>query len=128
MPARSCTIPLSFSSLTEYRENLHAILSRLQRETDARLIFALTTPVDLARQQAYDYGITRINEDVVAFNRAASTLAWELGVALNDLYQVVIDHGVRKLLSVDGVHFTEEGSAILGHAVAGAIRAVAAKV
>lgn len=114
--------------LTEYRENLHAILSRLQRETDARLIFALTTPVDLARQQAYDYGINRINEDVVAFNRAASTLAGELGVALNDLYQVVVDHGVGEMLSVDGVHLSEEGSAILGRVVAGAIRTVAASV
>ena len=44
-------------------------------------------------------------------------------VEINDLYQVVVDHGVEKMLGPDGVHFTEEGSAILGRAVAAAIRA-----
>ena len=49
-------------------------------------------------------------------------------MALNDLYQVVVDHGLGEMLSVDGVHFSEEGSAILGRVVAGAIRTVAASV
>ena len=109
--------------LEEYRTNLREILSTLQDKTRARLIFGLTTPVDLERQREVDYGINRINEDVLKYNQAAAEVAAELQVEINDLYQVVVDHGVEKMLGPDEVHFTEEGSAILGRAVAAAIRA-----
>jgi lysophospholipase L1-like esterase len=107
----------------EYRTNLHQILSTLKDRTRATLIFALTTPVDLARQHAVDYGVNRTGEDVLKYNQAATEVAAELQVALDDLYQVVVENGVGKMLGPDGVHFTEEGSAVLGRAVATAIRA-----
>ena len=107
--------------LDEYRENLRRILTTMLEKTSAKVILALTTPVDLQRQQAVDYGINRIDEDVVLYNRAAREIAAELQLEINDLYQVVVDHGVGDMLGEDGVHFTEEGSAVLGRAVATAI-------
>ena len=52
--------------------------------------------------------------------------ATDLGVAVNDLFSVVGECGAGNLLAKDGVHFTPEGSEILGSAVAAAIRAAAA--
>lgn len=109
--------------LAEYRQNLRQILSAVLKGTSARVIFGLTTPVDLERQRAVNYGINRIIEDVLKYNQAATDVTEELGVAVNDLYQVVVDHGVGRMLGPDGVHFTADGSQILGKAVAAAIRA-----
>lgn len=112
-------------SLEEYRDNLPKIFSTLREKTRAKVIFALTTPVDLERQLAYGKGVNRINEDVVEYNKVAREVVREFDVALNDLYQVVVDRGVGTMLSEDGVHFTEDASVILGRVVAEAIRAAA---
>ena len=111
--------------LDEYRTNLHQILSTLQSSTRATLIFALTTPVDLARQHAVNYGINRTTEDVLKYNQAATEVAAKLQVTIDDLHQVVVENGVDKMLGPDGVHFTAEGAAVLGRAAAAAIRAAA---
>lgn len=110
-------------SLEEYGANLRQIFSTLQRETKARVLFALTTPVDLARQHAVNYGCNRTEEDVVSYNAVARAAAAECDIPVVDLYQVIADHGIAEMLGEDGVHFTENGSAILGKAVADFIRA-----
>ena len=98
--------------LDEYRTNLHQILSALQTSTRATLIFALTTPVDLARQHAVNYGINRTKEDVLKYNQAATEVTAKLQVTIDDLYQVVVENGVDKMLGPDGVHFTAAAAAI----------------
>tara|TARA_Y100000588_G_scaffold359158_1_gene417944 strand:- start:1159 stop:1740 length:582 start_codon:yes stop_codon:yes gene_type:complete len=108
--------------LDEYSQNLREILGRLLGETEAKVIFALTTPVDLGRQHAVDYGINRTDEDVLAYNEAATGVAEELCVGIDDLYQVVMDNGKDEMLGPDGVHFTEQGAEVLGRAVAAVIR------
>ena len=108
--------------LAEYGTNLRKIFSILQSETKAQVLFALTTPVDLARQHAVDYGCNRTEEDVEAYNAAARAAAAEFDVPVVDLYQVIVDHGVAEMLGNDGVHFTEKGSAVLGKAVADSVR------
>ncbi|MCZ6676888.1 MAG: GDSL-type esterase/lipase family protein [Candidatus Poribacteria bacterium] len=112
--------------LHEYRENLRQIISTIQKKTPALIIFALTTPVDLARQHAVNYGVNRVNTDVLTYNQAAREVAAERHVVINDLYQVVVDNGIGQMLREDGVHFTASGSEILGKAVAAAIRAASA--
>ncbi len=107
---------------TEYGGNLRRIFTRLRRETQARLLFALTTPVDLQRQHAVDYGVNRTSDDVILYNAEAAAAAASLGIPTLDLYQVVVDHGAGAMLGEDGVHFTAEGSAVLGRAVAAFIR------
>ena len=69
--------PVHRVSEEEYGKNLRQIFSTLQRETKARVLFALTTPVDLARQHAVDYGCNRTEEDVAAYNAVARAAAAE---------------------------------------------------
>jgi lysophospholipase L1-like esterase len=107
--------------LASYQANVEAILKTIRAKTRARLIWAATTPVNEARHHATK-GFDRFEADVVAYNEAAATVANRLGVEINDLYRVVMDAGRDRLLGPDGVHFTPEGSALLGKAVADFIR------
>ena len=52
--------------LDEYGANLRQILEKLLQETDAKVILALTTPVDLNRQVTVKKGVNRTPEDVSA--------------------------------------------------------------
>ena len=109
-------------AVDEYGKNLRQIFTILRDETDALVLFALTTPVDLGRQHAVDYGCNRTTEDVNAYNATARSAAAECEIPVVDLHQVVVDHDVGTMLGEDGVHFTAEASAILGKAVADFIR------
>jgi len=84
------------------------------------------TAVDPRRQLAVHNSTNRLNEDVIRYNEVAKQVAVDQSAAINDLYQVVVDHGVEKMLGEDGIHFTDEASVILGKAVAQAIRAAGA--
>lgn len=117
--------PVNRVPVDEYRGNLYKILSTIQQETRARIVFALTTPVDLVRQHKVDYPINRINEDVILYNEQAAAVCQELGIGTNDLYQVVVDQGVGRMLGPDGVHMTDEAYEILGSAAAAAVRETA---
>ena len=114
--------PVHRVPLEEYGVNLREIFTILRGETKATVLFALTTPVDFARQEAVDYPCYRTEEDVVAYNAAARAAAAACDVPVLDLYQVVVDRGVGDMLGEDGVHFTDEGAAVLGRAVADFIR------
>ena len=116
--------PATRVPLDEYRANLQRILSEALEQTEAEVILALTTPVDLQRQRASGKSSNRINDDVLAYNNAARQVAAELGLLLNDLYQVAVDNGTERMLGPDGVHFTDVGYTVLGKAVAAAISAV----
>jgi len=107
--------------LNDYAANVEAVFSRILGETSARLVWAATTPVNHAWHHARK-DFDRFEEDVVAYNRAAADIAGRLGVAVNDLYGVVMQAGRDRLLRPDGVHFTDEGSDVLGRAVAEAVR------
>ncbi len=119
-PTGECRVPIG-----EYRANLDRILKRIASTTQAQIVFGLTTPVDLQRQHESGKGIHRTNENVAAYNEVATEVATQHGVIINDLHKVVVDNGPGQLLKEDGVHFTDEGSAALGRAVASAIRQVA---
>jgi lysophospholipase L1-like esterase len=47
-----------------------------------------------------------------------------MGVQVNDLYGFVTDAGTQRIVSDDGVHFTDEGKSLLGEAVAEYINGV----
>ena len=86
-----------------------------------KVIWATTTPVNEAwhhAQKPFD----RFEADVMAYNAAASEIASQLGVPIDDLYGIVTAAGRDRLLLPDGVHFTQDGYRLLGKAVADAIR------
>jgi len=106
----------------EYAQNVRQILTRLATESEAKVFWATTTPVD-EKLHHENKDFDRFEADVDAYNAAAVALCWELGVDVDDLYSVVGKSGKADLLKADGVHFVEEGSQILGREVAAFIRA-----
>ena len=110
--------------LQAYTKNIRSILTRLQAETEATAVWAMTTPVN----QEWHHEIKsfdRFEKDVVTYNDAASAICRELGITVNDLYSVVVSAGADSILGEDGVHFKPEGYAILGQSVAECIKTVA---
>jgi len=105
--------------LPQYRENLARIVDRL-RDTGKALIWASTTPVIFewhAAAKPFDRG----EEDVVAYNAAAEEIVSQAGIPIDDLHAVMHTAGPDRYLRKDGVHFTDEGYALLAEAVAKAI-------
>ena len=63
-------------------------------------------------------GFDRLEADIVAYNAIARKVADDLDIPINDLFGVITDAGWDSYLTPDGVHFTPEGCALLGKAVA----------
>lgn len=98
-----------------YEKNLRAIVMRLKK-TNARLIFATTTPVPNGGNLAPD----RKFGDVARYNEIALKVMKEEGVLIDDLNKTIAPL-VDKVQKPRDVHFTKEGSRILGEAVAKSI-------
>ncbi|MFT5369741.1 MAG: lysophospholipase L1-like esterase [Candidatus Latescibacterota bacterium] len=103
--------------LEEYRKNVTHILTHLQKETEATLIWALTTPVNESWHHERK-GFDRLEADVLSYNQATQEICNTLKIPVNDLYAVVNNAGCDTLLKPDGVHFNETGCDLLGKAVA----------
>ena len=103
--------------LAEYEGNVRQILQKLQRELNGAVVWATTTPVD-ENWHHQNKGFDRLEADVEAYNAAARAVAVDLGVPIDDLFAVVEREGKARLLTQDGVHFTAEGSQLLGRVVA----------
>ena len=103
--------------LAKYERNVRQILQRLQRELKGAVVWATTTPVD-ENWHHQNKGFDRLEADVEAYNAAARAVAVDLGEPIDDLFAVVQQEGKARLLTQDGVHFTEEGSQLLGRVVA----------
>lgn len=67
-------------------------------------------------------GFDRSERDVDRYNAAARRVAESLGVPIDDLFDLVMRSGRDQLLTEDGVHYTPDGYARLGRAVAEALR------
>lgn len=105
----------------EYETNLRNILSKVQAACNPLIIVALTTPVNEAwHRERKDFD--RIEADVEEYNRIARLIASEFDFPINNLYTAVMDAGRDNILTQDGVHYSDEGYAMLGQAVAGRIR------
>lgn len=110
--------------LDAYIKTVGEILSRVKTETDAIVVWALTTPVNQEwhrKNKEFD----RFEADVVAYNTAAADVAREFVVVVNDLFSIVTSAGRDDLLLPDGVHFKPKGYALLGKSVAAQITRVA---
>ena len=108
-------------SLDAYGANLEAIFTRIQERTTATLVWASTTPVNEQwhhKNKPFD----RFEADVQSYNQRALEIAIRFGAKVNDLYKQITDAGPDVYLARDGVHFLPAGCALLGEAVADAIR------
>jgi lysophospholipase L1-like esterase len=106
-----------FTPLFHYAENVKKILAALKGLPGIRVIWASTTPVHEERHRS-NPEFWRYQEDVIKYNRAAEEAARSLGLAIHDLYGLVMEAGRDRLLRHDGVHFTPEGYQFLAARVA----------
>lgn len=107
------------SDLAEYEIQLRAIMKRLS-ETEAKLIFATTTPVPVGCQPL------REPETPPKYNEVALRLAQEFDVEVNDLFAFASQRA-SEIQRPKDVHFTRAGSRALAIPVAAAIRSAIAK-
>ena len=97
----------------EYAANLETIVGELKK-TGATLVFATTTPVPEGEAGR------KVGDDAV-YNSAALVVMKEHGIAVDDLHAVMVGKMEQYAKKPGDVHFTEEGYAMLGNAVAGAV-------
>jgi lysophospholipase L1-like esterase len=107
--------------LDAYTANLSTIFRQIRQQTTATLIWAATTPVN-ERWHHDNKPFDRFEADVQAYNQRACEIAAQFDVQIDDLYQVAMRAGRDTILLQDGVHFAQDGYALLGQAVANAIR------
>ena len=93
--------------LPNYLELQERIATVLLKKTK-RLIFATTTPV-WPEQFTSGSGHPRRNEDINAYNIAASDLLRGLDIEINDLNRPLLTD-IRRYISEDMVHLTEAGN------------------
>jgi len=108
--------------LEDYARNVEQILRTLQAQTNLRIVWATTTPVNQEwhrERKPFD----RCEADVTAYNRCAAGICRRLGVPVNDLYTLLGNLGPDNYLLPDGVHFTDQGYQLLGREVARVLRA-----
>jgi acyl-CoA thioesterase-1 len=91
------------------------------KATNAKLIFATTTPVPEGKLNP-----PRKNADVIAYNKVAKKVMDENGVAINDLYAFALPQ-LDKIQLKENVHFTPKGYQALAVQVAAAIQKALAK-
>jgi lysophospholipase L1-like esterase len=101
--------------LDEYGSNLSEIFDQILG-AGIRLVWASTTPVDEDLHHK-NKGFDRFAADVEAYNSVALELSEARDIPVNDLHAVVQTAGPSRLLRDDGVHFTDEGSRLLGKMV-----------
>lgn len=107
-------------SMEDYAETLKQIFKKLKEKNDkAKIIFALTSPVDEKRQVTSAYGrLVRRNSDVEAYNKEAIQIAKEFDIQINDINTPLKNTGVEKMLIDDGIHLNSDAARIIGNQVA----------
>ena len=100
-----------------YERNVDALIGIFRAAApSARLVWLTTTPVIRARMDATEgyRHYKRDEDDVDTYNDIANAVMERNRVEVLDLHEAVNCAGTERLIGPDGVHFTEEGSRLLG--------------
>jgi lysophospholipase L1-like esterase len=100
----------------QYRENLTTLVEILEG-TGAKLVWASTTPIMYRSGERF--------EDIPKYNAIAAELMRARGIAINDLYALVLP-SAKQWQTGDRVHFTKTGSEKLAAQVSESILAALA--
>ncbi len=100
----------------EYRQHFPDLIATIRKHVPAatRLIWASTTPIRKDREGGAS------NSRIEARNRIARELATAAGIPVDDLHAAA--SSAAGDIHTDDIHFTKEGSAMLGAQVAAAIQ------
>ena len=99
------------ATLEAYENQLRTIVAAL-KATNAKLIFATTTPVPEGGVKPF-----RDPKSVAEYNQVALKVMNENGIKVNDLYTFSLNR-LSEIQQPINVHFTQKGSALLGEKVA----------
>jgi hypothetical protein len=102
------------TKLHDYEANLDTLSKRLLR-TDAKIIFALTTPVPPGEPGRYV-------EDAVRYNHTATKVMKKNKIPINDLHKLILPKMSNLATRPGNVHFKSEGSELLADQVVKYIR------
>ena len=103
-----------------YAKSLDSIVAQLKK-TNARLVFAVTTPPCVGPERKVKIVITE--KRAREFNDAARAVMKKHGVRINDLYAAIGKDRGKYQRGDNDVHYTEQGRDLLAARVAEAIRA-----
>ncbi len=101
-----------------YGRNLEIIVERMKK-TDAKLIFGVTTPPCLAEEVTAKIVVP--TEMAESFNVAAIKVMRKHGVAVNNLYKVIVDRREEFQRNKNDVHYNDQGRKVLANRVSAAI-------
>ena len=107
-----------------YEANVHKIVERILRETDAVLLPATITPIfdERAANLRKDRDFKLLGESVEKYNAITKKVMTKLKNPVYDLHARITEsdprHILDTLVSSDGVHLTESGKELLGKRVA----------
>jgi lysophospholipase L1-like esterase len=118
-------VPGNVIPLEAYRANVARLLGLAKQFVKEKIIWATITPMNI-KQNFDSHAPTghpgRTEGDVELYNAAAVEECRTAGVEVNDLYAFVQANRPEVIRSKDGVHYTPEGSALMGRHVANLIR------
>jgi len=102
-----------FTPLEEYMTYIKRLLKEL-RKTDAKIIWAATTPVN-------DNCPVCNNAEIDRYNAEAARLMKTEGIEINDLNRILIK-SISEYIAEDGVHLSPKGMEVCAEACARAVR------
>lgn len=103
--------------ITQYKENLRFIVDYLQKNTDATLIWATTTPV-ITELHHKNKPFDRFLDDVKYYNEIAAEIMKQASIPVNDLFSVIDGPKIKKYIKKDGVHCKRKGNRLVSTQVA----------
>lgn len=109
--------------LAQYRLCLQRFISKVKELTNAKMIWATTTPLYTPEQGVpQSQWKIRTEAELDKYNSAALAIVKAEGLPVNDLHDVILRNDFAKCLSEDGCHMTAFGNEVLSDAVVAAIR------
>lgn len=107
--------PEIFTSLEQYKILLARVCKRIRfLFPNAKIYFSLTTP---AVEEMLSADSVIKNEEIMQYNAAARQVLSDLGAEIIDLYSAA--KSIQPQHSLDAVHYTPEGAAILADYIIG---------
>lgn len=108
----------ALNTAEQYGDMLRRIYRRMREKTpNAKIIFATTTPMNPSGLQCHNI---RKPEEIIKYNQVAQDIMSELGVKVNDLYELMKDKPATYYK--DHCHLTPKGYRLLADQVSAMIK------
>jgi len=93
-----------FVSLADFEKNLRAIISRMQKRTDARIVLSTLPPVS----SGFLTGDPGRNKRIDQYNTVITRISHEQEIPVHDFRGYVLQQDRNEDIYLDGLHFTRQ--------------------